>query len=574
MENRFFRLPPHQLKGPILVPLAIVIFILLAVSLIGITWVQKLHVQQGVQSHLSGVQQLYVGMQREEAKLINSILETCIKDPELQRAFVEGDRERLFAAADPIYLNLNTRFNITHFYFIKTDRTCFLRVHNPPRFGDIIDRHTLSGAVTDKGPAYGVELGPYGNLTLRIVQPWHVDGKLVGYVEMGKEIEYVIREIKKILNVEIFIIVNIRHLDRERWEEGLRVMGRSGYWEEFPRHVVIDRTMEEVPDTLAPYIKLSHQEKEGLLFKVPMKGKEFRGGFIPLLEAGGKEIGEIIFLKDFTEAERSLKLMTLLMVVISVSMAVVLFIFFYVTINRIEEKLSRSHKSLNEEITERIKAEERIKASLQEKELLLREIHHRVKNNMQIVSSLFRLQLKQIDNPKVLEILQDSQSRIAAMSLVHESLYQPQNLTGVNFRDYIRELGLNLFGSYGIDPERIQLVTDVEKISMDIDTAIPCGLIINELVANCLKHAFPDNRQGTIWLSLKRNGGDKEYILTIRDNGIGVPENIDIHNTKTLGMQLVVNLTETQLQGKIQLHRENGTEFVVIFKKAAYVKRI
>jgi len=573
MVRKLFTQSPEHLKGPILVPLAIAMTLLLAVSLGVATWIQQLHIRKGVESHLSGVKQLFAGMQNDEANLMSCMLDMYEKNNALKEAFLAKDRGALLKAAEPIFRKINAKNDVTHFYFIDTDRTCFLRVHNPESYGDIIARYTLDEAVATQKTSYGTELGPYGTLTLRVVRPWVINGEIIGYIELGKEIEHIIRDIKKILDVEVLVIVNIRHLDRKHWEEGLKMLGRTGVWEEFPRHVVIDRTMEKIPPALEHYISLPHSEKEGLLFKVPVGEKEYRGGFIPLRVAGDKEIGEIIFLKDFSAAEYSLKLLSLGLVAISGIMSLALFVFFYITIDRIEGKLRGSRESLNAEIAERIKAEEKIKSSLQEKELLLREIHHRVKNNMQIVSSLFRLQLRQIDNPKVLEILQDSQSRISAMALVHEALYK-QNLAGVNFRDYIRELGLNLFSSYGVDPERIEFVTDVEKITMDIDTAIPCGLIINELVTNALKHAFPDGREGKVWLTLKRNAGGKEFHLTVRDDGVGIPEEVDIYSTKSLGMQLVVNLTESQLHGKVQVNRNHGTEIEIIFNETQYAQRV
>lgn len=565
MSFNLFKQDPEHLKCPILIPLGIVMAFILTISLAGVTWVQRLHVQQEVQARLNSVQRLYLGMQEVEGVLVNSLLERFEENRELQKAFLARDRAALQQIGEPILKSLKARYNITHFYFIDLDLTCFFRVHNPSHYGDFIDRFTLAETMVNKAPAIGTELGRYGTMTLRVVHPYMIDGRLAGYIEMGKEIEHITPDIKEALNVELISIVNIRHLEKEQWEEGLRMMGRTGKWEEFPRHVVIDSTMQEVPESLSHYIALPHREKEGLLFKVPMGEKDYRGGFIPLKEANGQEIGEIIFLKDFTRVEHSIRLLSLGLISTSVTLVLLLFIFFFMTITRIEKRLRLSRENLNQEITDRIKAEESATTSLKEKELLLQEIHHRVKNNMQIVSSLFRLQLRQIDNPKVLEILQDSQSRINAMALVHEALYLPQNLSGVNFRDYIRKLAMNLFDSFSADPERLELITDVEKISMDIDTAIPCGLIINELVTNAMKHAFPNGLDGKIWLSLKLDNG--EYRLTVRDNGSGIPESIDIYNTNSLGMQLVVNLTINQLQGKIEMHQKNGTEFVITFKK-------
>lgn len=250
------------------------------------------------------------------------------------------------------------------------------------------------------------------------------------------------------------------------------------------------------------------------------------------------------------------------------------FLLFSELILRLGRNLMEKSHVLEGEIVERQKAQVQAEKSLGEKELLLREIHHRVKNNMQIVSSLLRLQAKRQEDQTTKDILDDSRSRISAMSLIHESLYRPENLTGVYLRRYIQELALNLFASYDIEPGRIVFITDVEPISLNIETATPCGLIINELVTNSLKYAFPDGRQGEVGISLKRLGNGEKYQLRVADNGVGLPVGLDIRRTKSLGLQLVVNLAENQLSGEVTVEAGPGTAFVVTFQEIGYEKRI
>jgi PAS domain S-box-containing protein len=218
------------------------------------------------------------------------------------------------------------------------------------------------------------------------------------------------------------------------------------------------------------------------------------------------------------------------------------------------------------DITERKVSEVKIKASLEEKEVLLREIHHRVKNNMQIVSSLLMLQSETIEDKKYRDIFIDSQNRIQAMALIHQKLYQSQSLAQINFKEYIDSIVSNLFESYG-QKNNIKLDIDVENIPIKIDYAVPCGLIINELVTNSFKYAFPDGRQGIIKISVKSN--DNNMIqLSIKDNGIGISKDMEIRNTKSLGLKLVTGLAESQLHGQIILNRENGAEFQINFRQA------
>ena len=220
--------------------------------------------------------------------------------------------------------------------------------------------------------------------------------------------------------------------------------------------------------------------------------------------------------------------------------------------------------SIVRDITERKKAEEEIKAALKEKEILLREIHHRVKNNLQIISSLLSLQSQYIKDDRHVEILKDSQNRVKSMALIHEKLYLSENLANIDFKEYIESLVRELVRSYKVDPGRITVNVDAENISLGVDTAIPCGLIINELVTNALKHAFPDGK-GVITVALHTNNGAIE--LRVSDNGVGMPEDIDFRTTETLGLRLVSILAEDQLDGDITLTRDTGTEFCITFKE-------
>jgi two-component sensor histidine kinase len=217
-----------------------------------------------------------------------------------------------------------------------------------------------------------------------------------------------------------------------------------------------------------------------------------------------------------------------------------------------------------QDITERKHAEEQIKASLREKEVLLREIHHRVKNNMQIISSLLNLQAGYIEDKRYLEMFKESQNRIYTMSLVHEKLYRSKDFTKINFKDYIHNLANGVFQSYSSRSGNILLKLNIENVELGIDSAIPCGLIINELVTNSLKYAFPDEKKGEIKIVLVNINGN-EYELTVSDNGIGIPEDLDFRKTETLGLHLVSSLAEYQLSGKIKLDRSRGTEFSIRF---------
>jgi PAS domain S-box-containing protein len=215
------------------------------------------------------------------------------------------------------------------------------------------------------------------------------------------------------------------------------------------------------------------------------------------------------------------------------------------------------------DITERKKAEIRIKESLKEKELLIQEIHHRVKNNLQIIRSLIDLQSGQIHDEKALEVLSETKSRVQAMALVHERAYQSEHFIEIQFKNYIETMVDELFHTYEITG-RITLVSKIEDIGISIDNAIPCGLIINELITNSLRHAFPDQRMGTIDISMRTIDHEVKELI-VRDDGVGIPAHIHLENANSLGLTLIKILTK-QLNGTVVMDRTNGTGFTIRFR--------
>lgn len=223
------------------------------------------------------------------------------------------------------------------------------------------------------------------------------------------------------------------------------------------------------------------------------------------------------------------------------------------------------------DITERMQSEKQLKASLREKEVLLREIHHRVKNNMQVISSLLNLQSSRIKNKNVFEMFKKSRDRIRSMALIHEKLYQSKDFARIDLASYIQSLVVHLLHSYNVDPDVIKLKTEIEDIFLDINTAIPCGLIINELVSNSLKHAFPElntrqkKRKKMSEILIRIHSDEKDLTtLIVGDNGVGLPKDFDIRKAKSLGLQLVNDLVE-QLEGAIKHQKRRGTVFKITF---------
>jgi len=237
-------------------------------------------------------------------------------------------------------------------------------------------------------------------------------------------------------------------------------------------------------------------------------------------------------------------------------------------------ELTQANIQLKKEIKERKQAEEQIIASLGEKEVLLKEIHHRVKNNLQIISSLLHLQSGYIKEKNALDVFKNSRERVYAMALIHEKLYESKDLSKIDFREYIHTLIMYLFDSYSLKSGQVQLKMQIENVVLDIETAIPLGLIINELVSNSLKHAFPASRKGELQVNLRESEDEEyDYTLIVRDNGVGFPDHLDFHAGDSLGIVLVHSLVK-KLKGVIDMEKKVGTSVTIKFKKSKYKKRI
>jgi len=235
---------------------------------------------------------------------------------------------------------------------------------------------------------------------------------------------------------------------------------------------------------------------------------------------------------------------------------------------KIEGELHRTHGELEKRVRERtadlVHANEALQTALAEKEVLLREIHHRVKNNLQVISSILNLQSKHAQDSHTQAVLEESRSRIQSMTMVYEQLYGSEDLSRIDFGKYVRNLTQALCASHDVDHKAIKLNTEVGECQLDIGTAVPCGLIISELVLNALKHAFPKNVEGQIDV-LFNSGKNRRCTLTVRDTGIGLPEDLNLNSASTLGLQLVRALVE-QLEGHIEAVRKKGTQFIVTFR--------
>ncbi|MBI4964017.1 MAG: hypothetical protein HY913_12130 [Desulfomonile tiedjei] len=229
------------------------------------------------------------------------------------------------------------------------------------------------------------------------------------------------------------------------------------------------------------------------------------------------------------------------------------------------KELSQANEQLRMEISQREIAEAQIRASLKEKEVLLSEVHHRVKNNLQIISSLLALQCDYVKDERVLGALNDSQSRIRSMALIHDHLYRSEDLAGIDISEYAANLANHILQAFFDKASGVSVETRADHVFLPVGTVFPCGLIINELVTNSLKHAFPEGRSGRVLVEFSRAPEDR-FVLSVKDNGIGLPADFNYKKNESLGFQLVANLAEAQLRGRLHVSSNGGTTVKVDFR--------
>jgi hypothetical protein len=319
--------------------------------------IQQKYYNDELNMRLDGTYELFNKLLAVETDVLESLAGTYVDKKTLQEAFLSGNRETLLRITRPTFEKIRQRFNITHFYFHLPDKTCFLRVHSPGKYGDLINRHTINLAARNIAPAAGLELGPLGTLTLRYVIPWQVDGKLIGFIELGKEIDHVTGELKKILDLEINFLVEKKYLDRVEWQRGRRIMGKAaGDWDLFPNHVLLSTTMSELPVDLGRVLANPAKFNSREAFNLSCADCSYRGVVIPLSKAGVRNIGSIIVLKDNNKISSSKNLIILFaaltLITITISM-----LLFYSYLGRIESDLVDTYHNLQNSISKHKKTE-------------------------------------------------------------------------------------------------------------------------------------------------------------------------------------------------------------------------
>lgn len=344
-----------RLKKRILIPLAIAFIVLLGVYVLNVYQTQNEEISKNVSKTLEQVDVSFDKLCESDVELMKATIMMMSLSTKIQSAWLGRDRTTLMELTSPILKTLLENHHFTHFYFHDINRVNFLRVHKPEKHGDIINRFTMLEAHKTGRTSAGMELGPLGTLTLRVVYPWRVRGNLTGYVEMGIEVEHIIKELHKILEVELYVSVYKEFLNRKDWKQGIQFLHRERNWDQLPSSVIISQTLDATPqsfgDLLVPGRHNYMEVTPGI--KLSLDGKSYRMGIIPLFDVGGNEIGDIVALYDVTKLLANSRHSILVFTSTCIIVSIVLFVLFTLILDRVEIELTKHRKHLQKLVEDR-----------------------------------------------------------------------------------------------------------------------------------------------------------------------------------------------------------------------------
>ncbi len=390
----------HRVRARILYPFILVVLFVIA-SFVFATYVHedRTHKKFLIENVTVVDRLFHQGLEKDAATMF-AALNSIAYEENLKTAFIGNNRDELLKRAWPIYDNLRKRYGITHFYFTGPDRVNFLRVHKPNLHGDVIDRITTMRAASAQESARGIELGPLGTFTLRVVLPWYNGKKLIGYLELGVEISHIIEDVSKTLGFELLVIVYDKFLKSQHWEKGREMLGHEDDWRRFGSTLVVGRAMEEIPKPLADILDKGEYTYDKVL-QIIDKGRNLYVAFLPLTDISNREVGEFIVVQDVTSLRANFRQIMGMITILSILVGGIVFVIFYVILGRVDRDYKRQRETelqlsrVNTEHQKIIQVEK-----LSAMGLMIGEIAHQLNNPLAGVINMAQLAERGVNDPE------------------------------------------------------------------------------------------------------------------------------------------------------------------------------
>ena len=348
-------MPEVNIRARVLIPIYGVLITFLLITVAGVYWSYQRQIEKHIQEPIADLDTLFNTELDNDAKLLVGLITFIEDDFCVQNAWLSDNRNTLLSCTQSLFDEIKNKFQVTHFYFHTPDHNNFLRVHNPSKYGDHIGRFTLNKASLTQKMAYGIELSPNGTFTLRVVEPWFLNGKLMGYIELGEEIEHITPYLKKILDVDLIFMIDKQLLKREKWEEGLKILGKSGDWEMFSNYVVIDQTIPIDDSQLISFIRRYDMQEVLARSDLRIDGRSLRFDTTPLIDTAGNTVGQILIIKDISQEMAELSNFVSLLFFGTIIMGGLLFAYFWILLGNIQKRIETSiikNQQANEKLRE------------------------------------------------------------------------------------------------------------------------------------------------------------------------------------------------------------------------------